>query len=86
MVMRKNCDKGECRRRELEADLAQAVREREDYNGKHQVACIRIEALEAALTEIRDILPIEQDAYSRRIFNVACMTLAGSATYEDELK
>lgn len=31
--------------------------------------------LEAALTEIRDLLPIEQDNYSRRVFAVAAEAL-----------
>ena len=31
----------------------------------------RIAELEAALTEIRDLLPIEQDNYSRRVLNIA---------------
>jgi hypothetical protein len=35
----------------------------------------RIAALEAALTEIRDLLPIEQDNYSRRVFAIAADAL-----------
>ncbi len=34
------------------ADLEAAVREREDYNGKHQGACLEIERLRKALAEI----------------------------------
>jgi hypothetical protein len=36
----------------LEADLAQWVRQAEDNSGGWQRACLRIEALEAALREI----------------------------------
>ena len=35
----------------------------------------RIDRLEAALTEIRDLLPIEVDNYSRRVFAVAANAL-----------
>lgn len=35
----------------------------------------RIAELEAALTTIRDTLPIEQDNYSRHVFNVAAEAL-----------
>lgn len=35
----------------------------------------RIGKLSAALTEIRDLLPIEQDNYSRRVFNIAADAL-----------
>lgn len=38
----------------------------------------RIDELEAALTEIRDLLPVEQDNYSRRVFNIAADTLEKS--------
>jgi chromosome segregation ATPase len=38
---------------ELAAALAEAVREREDYNGAHQLACLRIEELEAEVKRLR---------------------------------
>jgi hypothetical protein len=44
----------------------------------HCVTCRaagRIDELEAALTEIRDLLPIEQDNYSRRVFAIAADAL-----------
>jgi hypothetical protein len=37
------------KRLELEAQLAAVVREREEWNGKHQAACLEIERLRAAL-------------------------------------
>jgi hypothetical protein len=35
----------------------------------------RIDELEAALTEIRDILPLVNDEYARRVFAIAANTL-----------
>lgn len=35
----------------------------------------KIARLEAALTEIRDMLPLVQDEYSRRVFKIACSAL-----------
>lgn len=39
----------------------------------------RIAELESALTSIRDLLPIEQDNYSRRVFAVAANALEPEA-------
>ncbi len=39
----------------------------------------RIAELEAALTTIRDTLPIEQDNYSRRVFAIAANALEPEA-------
>ena len=57
------------------APLVEAAKEIERLRGlvaAEREACAE---LEAALTEIRDLLPIEQDNYSRRVFNIAADAL-----------
>ena len=63
------------------------VEEHGGENGVHRIAIrtytalefrellARADRFEAALTEIRDLLPIEQDNYSRRVFSVAANAL-----------
>jgi hypothetical protein len=41
----------------------------------HREALEKIDRLEAALTAIRDLLPIVQDNYSRRVFAIAADAL-----------
>jgi hypothetical protein len=39
--------------------IAQWIRRAEDYNGKHQLACIEIERLRKALQKIADLIDSE---------------------------
>lgn len=41
------------------------------HDTPHSLACRRIAELEAALTEIRDTLPLVNDEYARRVFRIA---------------
>lgn len=56
-------------------DAVAARRERDTAVATVALREQRIEELEAALTEIRDLLPIVQDNYSRRVFAVAAEAL-----------
>jgi hypothetical protein len=57
----------------LDAALAEAVREREDYNGKHQAAVIEIERLRAAVLRI-DAINDSPARFSQEI-NEVCDTI-----------
>ena len=72
-------------REELVSLLVQTTREREDWNGKHQAACIEIERLRAALEEI-----VAADTHSGPNFTgvgmIGRIAKRGLGIYEQKVK